>query len=179
MTQFQSDEPMGCYDDFDAGRRLRALGQQHGRDAPGALQPHAGDQAPEARRRGSSTSPRAARPRPTTPTCTCCSGPAPTWRSPTASCTCSCADGPHPAVVHRRERRLPARHRRRGEDRLRLLRRAGRTLHVRGRGAASSLDELRTFLADYTPAKVREITGVPVEQIERWPTSTAICRAAP
>jgi nitrate reductase NapA len=29
----------------------------------------------------------------------------------------------------------------------------------------SSLDELRTFLADYAPDRVREITGVPVEQI--------------
>jgi nitrate reductase NapA len=29
----------------------------------------------------------------------------------------------------------------------------------------SSLDELRTFLADYTPERVRDITGVPVEQI--------------
>jgi nitrate reductase NapA len=29
----------------------------------------------------------------------------------------------------------------------------------------SSIDELRTFLADYTPDRVREITGVPVEQI--------------
>jgi nitrate reductase NapA len=29
----------------------------------------------------------------------------------------------------------------------------------------SSIDELRTFLADYNPDRVREITGVPVEQI--------------
>ena len=29
----------------------------------------------------------------------------------------------------------------------------------------SSLDELRTFLADYTPERVRDLTGVPVEQI--------------
>jgi nitrate reductase NapA len=29
----------------------------------------------------------------------------------------------------------------------------------------SSIDELRTFLADYAPDRVREITGVPVEQI--------------
>ena len=29
----------------------------------------------------------------------------------------------------------------------------------------SSLDELRTFLADYAPDRVSEITGVPVEQI--------------
>ncbi|HVG55524.1 MAG TPA: molybdopterin-dependent oxidoreductase [Vicinamibacterales bacterium] len=33
------------------------------------------------------------------------------------------------------------------------------------RARPSSIDELRTFLADYAPDRVREITGVPVEQI--------------
>ena len=51
-------------------------------------------------------------------------------------------------------------------DRLRLLRRRRpNATPSRTRRAPSSLDELRTFLADYTPDRVSEITGVPVEQI--------------
>ena len=33
---FGADEPMGCYDDL-ARRRVRAVGFEHGRDAPGAV----------------------------------------------------------------------------------------------------------------------------------------------
>ncbi len=117
------------------GRRLRALGQQHGRDAPGAVQPAAGDQAPEAghphrRHRHPAHAdhrlrrpPRALQAR---------HRPGAGQRHPAPAR----GRGADPPGVHRRERRLPPRHRRREGDRLRLLRRSGRALHLRGPGAA-------------------------------------------
>ena len=33
MRTFGMDEPMGCYDDFEARRRVRAVGLEHGGDA--------------------------------------------------------------------------------------------------------------------------------------------------
>ena len=89
LTQFQSDEPMGCYQDLDLARRLRALGQQHGRDAPGALQPDPRNQAPEAgdadrrHRHPAHADHRLRRP------ARAVQARAPIWRWPTASCICS------------------------------------------------------------------------------------------
>ena len=37
MRTFGMDEPMGCYDDIEAGRRVRAVGLEHGGDAPGPV----------------------------------------------------------------------------------------------------------------------------------------------
>jgi hypothetical protein len=40
MRTFGIDEPMGCYDDMRARRRLRAVGLEHGRDAPHPVVAH-------------------------------------------------------------------------------------------------------------------------------------------
>ncbi len=147
-------------------RRLRPLGQQHGRDAPGAVQPHPRDQAAEARACASSTSAPGARRPPTTPTCTSSSGPAPTSRSPTASSTCwsrtarSIAAFVAENVVFKRGI----------ED----LEKIGygcygeQAEHYTFKDEArdSSFDDLVAFLADYTPERVSAISGVPVAQIE-------------
>ena len=70
--------------------------------------------------------------------------------------------------LRRRERRLQARHRGRGRDRLRRRGRDNAERYTfKDEGRDSSLEELEAFLADYTPEKVSEITGVPVRrQIE-------------
>ena len=137
-----------------AGRRLRALGQQHGGDAPGPVQPHSREQARKADGRASSISPRATRPPRNSPTSTSRSSPTPTWPSPTASCTCSSATGlldeafiDENVVFKRGIEDLE-------KDRLRLLRRPGRAIHVHDEPRDSSLDELNEFLQDYTPDKV-------------------------
>ncbi len=39
MRTFGVDEPMGCYDDIEVRRRLRAVGLEHGRDAPDPVDP--------------------------------------------------------------------------------------------------------------------------------------------
>ena len=44
MRTFGMDEPMGCYDDIEARRRVCALGFEHGRDAPDPVDP--GDRPP-------------------------------------------------------------------------------------------------------------------------------------
>ncbi len=119
----------------------------------------AGCSRPSARspRRASSTSPRAARRPPTTPTCTCSSSRAPTWRWPTASCTCSWRTGasmqPFIAenVVFRR-----------GIEDLKTIGygcfdEQAERYTFEDKPQPSSLDELTTFLADYTPEKVSEI----------------------
>ena len=68
-----------------AGRRLRPLGQQHGRDAPGALLPHLRAQAQRPPGSRSSTSAPAAPAPPRPPTSTSSSSPRSTWPSPTPS----------------------------------------------------------------------------------------------
>jgi nitrate reductase NapA len=156
---------MGCYEDFDARRRLRAVGQQHGGDAPGALQPDAREQAAatdRAHRRHRHAPYAVERLRRPVRGVQAGQRPGARQRHPAP------ARGAREASRSRSSTRtrVQARHRGRREDRLRLLRASRRSVT---RSKTWPRTELRgiqgTFLADYTPQRVREITGVPVQQI--------------
>ena len=85
IRTFGIDEPMGCYDDFEARRRLRALGLQHGGDASDAMDPPdrpAPERAPRAKWPCSRPSSTAAS---TWPTFPWSSRRSPTWPSSTTS----------------------------------------------------------------------------------------------
>ena len=148
-------------------RRLRAVGQQHGRDAPGALQPHARDQAPASPACASSTSPRAAR-RPR--------DYADLYVQFKPGTDLALANGIlHLLVARRPDRPAPS------STRTSSSSAASRTSTTIGYGCFDDQAErytfkdeardslarraARRFLADYTPDKVSEITGVPVAQI--------------
>ena len=70
MTQFQSDEPMGCYEDFEAGDDFVLWGNNMAEMHPVLFSRILEPTSARTRASGSSTSARGARRPPTTPTCT-------------------------------------------------------------------------------------------------------------
>ncbi len=75
MTQFQSDEPMGCYQDLDRGDDFVLWGNNMAEMHPVLFSRILETKRVKPARPGSSTSRPAARRPPTTPTCTCYSSP--------------------------------------------------------------------------------------------------------
>jgi nitrate reductase (cytochrome) len=82
VTQFQSDEPMGCYEDLDIGQDFFLWGNNMAEMHPVLFSRLLDNkrQNPTVRIVDIATR--------TTPTSTSRSVPTPTWRSRTASCTC-------------------------------------------------------------------------------------------
>ncbi|MCA9143948.1 MAG: molybdopterin-dependent oxidoreductase [Planctomycetales bacterium] len=135
MTQFQSDEPMGCYDDFEAADDFILWGnkQQHGGDAPCALQPHLGTQTQKPRRTN-----RRHRDSLYTDVSICRHLPrnqtgngSGTGQRPAAF---DYRERPSGSRLHRREPGLSTWQRERGRDRVRMFWRTGRTLHIQRHG---------------------------------------------
>jgi nitrate reductase NapA len=164
MTQFQSDEPMGCYDDFEAGHDFLLWGNNMAE-----MHPVLFSRILETKRKNPSVR----------------IVDIATRRTPTSGLRRQLRRVParhrprarqrHPAPLGReresaarlRGRELRIQTRRRGPrtHRLRLFRRASERLHVLRRAQDASFDDFVAFLAGYAPAKVAEITGVSEAQI--------------
>ena len=160
---------------FRSRRRLHPLGQQHGRDAPRPVLPHPGEQEGEPRRpdRGHRHPPHPDHA--TTPTCTWSSSPNTDLALANGILHLLVANGQvdqafiQENVVFRRgiEDLDQIGYGSWGPDGLGLSPDDGPAEHYRFTDQArpSSLAELEEFLADYTPERVSEISGVPVGQI--------------
>ena len=178
MTQFQSDEPMGCYDDLELADDFVLWGNNMAEMHPVLFsriletkrqkpaRPH------HRHRHAAHADLRLRRPARRS------SSPTPTWRWPTASCTCSSRDGRideafiDENVVFKRGIEDVE------DDRLRLLRRPGRAIHVRRRAArqlARRADGRSSH--DYTPEQSQRDhrrAGAADRGARRRSTATAI-----
>ena len=166
-------------------RRLRALGQQHGRDAPRAVQPHPGDEAAESPRQGVRIVDLATRRTPT-------SDFADLYIEFKPGTDLALANGIlHLLVesgsidqsIHRREPDVPSRYRVLEQHRLRRLRRLGRArgaLRLQGRGERElPRRDARPSCATTRRPGCRRSQASRKARSASSPTSTAIATAAP
>ena len=167
LTQFQSDEPMGCYQDLELGDDFVLWGNNMAE-----MHPVLFSRILETKRQkpGTRLVDIATRRTPTTDYADLhvLFKPGTDLALANGILHLLLSRGSHSAGVLDENVVFPPRHRRRSARSAMAATTSRPSVHLRGPTAPRTIDELRTLLNDFAPDRVSEITGVSVNRSGRW-----------